>query len=84
MLVYQRVYLFYLTRDRKFATHTTASPQIEMVNFDGRQEVVCIKGANWFQVGGPENAARKFEKKTGRLTYGTCPHGGGWKIMFAF
>eukprot|EP00434_Breviolum_minutum_P020776 symbB.v1.2.018326.t1/scaffold1458.1/size117527/5 len=31
-------------------THLAEKHQIEMVNFDGRQEVVCIKGANWFQV----------------------------------
>ena len=24
--------------------------QVEMADFDGRQEIFCIKGANWFQV----------------------------------
>ena len=36
------------------------STQIEMVNFDGRQEVVCIKGANWFQVGGGKMQVARF------------------------
>eukprot|EP00913_Durusdinium_trenchii_P002185 g2017.t1 len=39
----------YLTRVT-LTEHMTTKHQVELANFDGREDVYCIKGANWFQV----------------------------------